>query len=190
VDISVVFPVTTLTQADTWDILIPLANYPANLWTLTYVLKQTGSNPISIVSVPAADGTTLELKATHTQTASFLPGVYQASAFVTCISDGERFTLGTTQITITPDLLTSNAEYDGRTQNQQILDEINSALALCLGDSVVEYTIGGKSIKKNKTELLKMKTFYTSQVRKDNGRKQGNLIRYGFVSGSINQMGY
>ena len=176
-DVSVVFPVTTFVQGDTWSLNVDLSDYgyDATLYTLSYTLKIAASSPITITSTANPDHTFL-MKVTAATTETYLPGNYLAIAQIHTIATGEKYTVCTTQIIVQPDLTTSLSAFDPRSPNQIILDEINAALALCFGDAVVEYTIGGRMVKKNKMELLKAKMLYTKLVRSENGLCQGQMI--------------
>ena len=181
-DVSTIIPITQLVQGDTWNITVNLtgSGYTASAYVLTYWFKKVGVAKFSVVSTANPDGSFL-MYATAATTETYTPGDYSVIATITNIADAERYTLCTTTVTITPDLASSSLAFDPRSPNKIILDQIDTALAACLTDATVEYTIGGRTVKMNKTELLKLRTYYAAVVRKESGIQQGNIIRYGFA---------
>jgi hypothetical protein len=98
-------------------------------WTLTYRLVPRESTS-SVVTVNAvADGEDYTLAVAASDTASWTPGFYSVSAYVTL--DLETFTVepAFSQVEILQNPRTAAAGHDGRTQAQKALDDARQALA-------------------------------------------------------------
>lgn len=81
-------------------------------------------------------------------------GQYYWIAVVTN-AGGDRFTVGTGQITIQVDLTGQQAGYDGRNTAKKIIDAIDAEiLARTSGGSTLEYTIAGRSLRKETLQSL------------------------------------
>jgi hypothetical protein len=177
-----VFPITglRLQQSDTWNIVVDLPRYPPQAFVLTYVLvPSAGGNPTSANSVPwAEDPARHQILVPGTTTTGLPPGRYQAQAYVTETATGYRTTLCDTVLQILPDLSLDQPAVDARTANEKMLDAINAALAADLTSAVVEYTIAGRSFKKNRWELIRMRQVYEFEVRREKGLAMGNAIYF------------
>lgn len=137
-------------------------------WTLSYHLRGTQSLDLTSVSNGPGWSTTIST----TQSAALTAGVFYWQAAVT--NGGERMTLGSGQIKITPNLSAASAGYDGRTQAEQALDAINAEIqARLTGGMAEEYTIGQRSLKKTPMrDLLEMQSRYKSIVARERQASQ------------------
>ena len=180
-DVNTVIPFSEIIAGDTFRCNIDLtaSGYTATQYTLKYVFKKVGVNPMIVTSAANPDGSFLMLVSSST-TGTYTAGNYSVVATMTNNSTSERYTVAQTEIQIIPDYSTSITTFDPRSPNQIILDEIDTALTSALSDTITEYTIGGRTVRKNKTELLKLRQYYAAKVRTENGQQQGNIIRYGF----------
>lgn len=158
----------TLTAGDTWSWTRPGGSYPASAgWVLTYYLSIPGTATVKTLAATAA-GDDFAAGQTATESAAWAPGLYAWTARVA--KDGVSHTLGQGQLRVQPDPATTAA---AASHAQKCLVIIESALEKCLGDAVVEYEIDGAKFKKNRTELLGLRTFYREEVRQERAAKAG-----------------
>lgn len=115
-------------------------------WTLKYAFQQTGQSNLIVAST--AQGTGWRTVLTKAQTA-----VYSQSyklfwqAYAEKASD--RVTLGAGSITIKPVVQGAGSSTELRSQAQQDLEAVQSAMRTMIsGGAVQEYTIAGRSLKK------------------------------------------
>ncbi|MEI6569709.1 MAG: hypothetical protein WCR20_23735, partial [Verrucomicrobiota bacterium] len=78
--LSKVFPITSLIQGDFWNFTVSLQDYDANLYTLTYSLKKLGSDTISISAVNNSGSFTFSVASATTS--GYAPGLYYVVASV------------------------------------------------------------------------------------------------------------
>lgn len=137
-------------------------------WTLNYFIRGTQSVDLTA----SANGPGWSTTITAAQTGPLTPGVFYWQAAVT--KGSQRITLGTGQITITPNLSAASAGFDGRSPAQQALDAINAEIqARLTGGMAEEYTIGNRSLKKTKmTDLLAMQARYKTIVARERQASQ------------------
>ena len=182
-DNSTVFPFQApIMQGDTFSVTVDLSagGYSSSQYSLKYTFKRANTASFSITSTANPNGTYL-MYATAAVTEGFAPGNYAVVATITNSVTAERFTLGQIEMVIAADLTSSAAAFDPRSPNQIQLDAIDAALAKCFNDALVEYTVGNRTFKKNKLELLKARQFYALKVRKENGLQTGKLLGYSFA---------
>lgn len=112
-------------------------------------------------------------------TFQYLPGrVPLAGVTVTYRTYTQRITLGSTEITITPDPTLSSGG-DPRSINRKALDDVEAALAAGAGSDVTEYTVAGTIIKKDRAGLLALRAYYLGQVRAEQGKPSiGTIFNY------------
>ena len=183
-DIARTFPIPGLClhQSDTWNFIVNLPEYLPNYFTLTYVIKPALSGAsLSFSSIPWPDNTNYhQILVANTLTATYPAGPYSAQCFAVETATGYRTTLGQTELRVLADLALISATADTRSKNEITLDAINTALAADLTNTIVEYSVGGRTFKKNRTELLKLRHIYEFAVRKEKHLPEGNIIRYSF----------
>lgn len=140
----------------------------SDAWTLHYYLR--GAQSLDLTST--ANGPGWSTSITAEQSAALTPGVFYWQAVATNAS--QRITLGTGQITITPNLSSAAAGYDGRSQSQIALDAINAEIqARLTGGMAEEYTIGNRSLKKTPMkDLIAMQSRYKSIVARERQASQ------------------
>jgi len=179
-----VFPIEglALQQSDHWDIVVDLRDYSPSAYVLTYVLVVAGQGtPTSFSSVPwPSDPSKHQLLVLSTITTGIPPGNYRAQAYVTETATGYRTTLCDTILAVLPDLSLNHPLVDNRTDNEKALDNINKALLADLTSTIVEYSVGGRTFKKNRTELMRLKHVYEFEVRREKGLPMGNSIYFTF----------
>lgn len=172
--LSKLFPITSLIQGDFWNFQVSLYNYDANLYTLTYTFKKMGSDTISMIAVNESGSFAFSVASATTST--YAPGLYYVVASIVEIATGNKTTLGQTELQIKPDLSTFNG--DPRSAYRIALDDVEAALAAGAGSDVQEYTVGGRTVKKNRLGLLELRNFYLQRVRVEAGKSTIGTIYY------------
>jgi hypothetical protein len=124
--------------------------YTPGNYTLNYSLRGPSVLDVSATNTAGEWSTTI----TPTQSETLTAGQYFWLAYVTDTA-GNRFTVGNGQITIQVDLTQAVAGYDGRSQAKQIIDAIDAEiLARTTGGSAVEYSISGRTLRKEPLQAL------------------------------------
>lgn len=158
----------TLTAGDTWSWTRPGGSYPASAgWVLTYYFSIPGTATVKALEA-AASGDDFAVSQTAAQSADWTAGLFAWTARVA--KAGETHTLDQGQLRVLPDPATTAA---AASHAQKCLVIIESALEKCLGDAVVEYELDGVKFKKNRTELLSLRTFYREEVHQERAAKAG-----------------
>lgn len=162
-----------------------LADYPADAWTLTYVL----SNGLHAYSFTAfADGTTFSVNTHSPVTALYAPGEYRLTGTV---SDGvEQHTVYSGLLTVLPNgSVATPLEY--RSWAAVALANIEAAIVIDAGrGSILEYTINGRSVRASFSEAIKMRDYLLSQVNIANnlgGSQRKILTRFRGARGTFTE---
>lgn len=152
----------------TFNRLLTLTAYPAPEWVLTVLLR--GKQTVDLVAT--ADGSQHRLSATAAQTATWLAGDYWYSMRATRGDDVVEVETGS--ITVMPDMLTLTDGYDGRSQAQVALDAINAVLAKRATLDQQRYRINNRELyRESMTELLKLRSFYRLEVKREQQKACG-----------------
>jgi hypothetical protein len=144
----------------TWS--VQLQDTPAPAWTLTYYLQRAGAAPIAIVA--AASGADHVVSVAAATTATWTAGAYAWTARATDGTDVR--TVGTGQLVVLPDPSTT---HDPRTHAERCLASIEQALEASVGSATVECELDGVRVKKDRSELLRLRGFYAFKVRRERG---------------------
>ena len=134
--------------------------YPASAgWVLTYkLIPRLGTSSV-ITFNATADGEDYTLSVAAATTATWTPGAYTVSAYVTLGTETYTVEPAFTQVEILQNPRTAVAGFDGRSQAEKALDDAKQALADAqaraanVGTSgsavsgIVEYTIGERRFK-------------------------------------------
>ena len=140
--------------------------YEPGAYTLNYSLR--GPSVLDVVATQVEGEWSITI--TPTQSEALAAGQYFWLAYVTD-ANANRFTVGNGQITIQVDLTKAVAGYDGRSNAKKIIDAIEAEIqARITGGSAVEYTIAGRSLRKEPLQALQMLRaeyvgIYAKQVR-------------------------
>lgn len=145
-----------------------LADYPASAgWVLKYRLINAGAK-YDITA--AASGDEHRVSVTAATSATWTAGDYAWTAWVEG-SSSERYTVGTGQLTVKPNLAAvSAAGFDTRSAAQQALDGLKAALKTYVSSRghVAEYTIAGRVMKfRSATEIADQIAFWEREVAKE-----------------------
>ena len=153
------------------------SDFPASTWTLTYYLKGPAS-PAAIVAT--ADGDTHSVTIAAAVTANYNPGGYvligrvvdKATGLITHLAYDGR-------LTVEPNFSAADAEYDPRTDNEIILDNITAVLKGEATFQQASYQIAGRALSRFlpselRAEQTHYRTLVANEKRKrmlDEGRK-------------------
>lgn len=159
------------------------ADYPAPTWVLSYVLlNSTGK----ITITGTADGTRHLISVPAATSAAWTPGIYRFQAYVT--SGTSRYQVRDGSIEVLPNFATATTS-DTRSTARKTLEAIEAEiLARASGGASVEYTIAGRSLKREPlAELIKLRDRYAAMVRSEEaadriarglGTKNKILVRF------------
>lgn len=174
-DITKLFPVTQFYQGDDLSFNISLPDYDPSNYSITYLFRKLNTEPFTITSTPAVNGSFL-MEVAATITADYTPGLYYVSAYFIETATGKKTTAGQTEIQIKADI-SQLTNYDPRSSNKVALDAVEAALASGAGSDVIEYTIGGTTVKKDRKGLLALRAFYLQRVKAEDGKPAiGNIL--------------
>lgn len=134
-----------------------------------YALALILRGPAQIDLVGDAQG---RFQAGGTTTASWAPGAYWWAVRATLGDDVQEIERG--DILIRPDLAAAGPGYDGRSENQIALDAIKAVLAKRATLDQERYRINNRELHRTPiADLIKLRTFYAAQVRRENPRASG-----------------
>ena len=116
-------------------------------WTLTYYLRTNTTHEGHTV-VGTSYGSGWEFTISATDSADFDSGNWFAYAEAT--KGSEEFPLGTARVEVFATLTYTGqpGAFDGRTQAEQDLDAVTTAIRALINDKAQEYTIGNRSFKR------------------------------------------
>mgnify|MGYP000158391347 CR=1 FL=1 len=158
-------------------------DYPTSEYTLKYSarLNGTGTTEIEITG-----GTDHLVQVSSSTTANYAAGTYSWQAYITRNSDSERIVVaeGYWEVVANRDTSTD----DPRTDDEVILDKINSLLLNKADSDVSSYSIAGRSLTKmSPDELLKWRDYFEQRVIKQRqkediklGRKTSSTVKVRF----------
>jgi hypothetical protein len=120
-----------------------LADYPADVWTLEYVLFRFGQSAVKFAGV--ADGTDHAFAVTPTISAAIAPGEWMWSAHVSNVG-GDRYTIDTGKVTVKPDLAAAVPGSDFRGPAETAYDNVVDAINRLSAREVASITVNGRTV--------------------------------------------
>lgn len=172
---------TTFRAGDSVKWNLTLADYPASIWTLQYVLINAYAKHVFSA---AADGDDYAVRIAPADSAKYAAGVYAWHASVT---DGtDRYTIRAGAMTVSPDFSNPDiTDLDTRSHAVKMLAAIEAVIEGRASDAEASYSIGGRSIQfYSPTELYDLKKKYAGDVareraaaRRKAGKKSLNNVR-------------
>lgn len=168
------FPVDRIELDDiaagaTLSLTVRLRDYASPLWGLALAIR--GPEVIDLTGTADTDGG-WTITADAGVTGTWLPGRYWYCFRVT--SGADAFDVGAGEINITTNLAAISAPYDGRTQNEIALDAINAVMANRATLDQEQYKINNRELRRMPVkDLLALRAFYATQVRRERARKSG-----------------
>ncbi len=141
-----------------------LSDFPATTWTLTYYLR--GNFAGGQVDLAAtADGANFEIDVDPAITATYTPGVYYWSAFVSSTDD--RKLVGQGRLTVKPNPVDITQPTDGRSHARTVLDALNAVIERRATTDQQRYVFQavGRSVDRMPiADLLKFRDYYAGLV--------------------------
>ena len=135
-----------------------LSLYPAGTWTLSYTLINA-HNKIDITAT--ASGTDHLVNVAAATSATWPPGTYKVQGYVT--NGSQRFTITQDEITIKPNFAAAST-LDTRSHVKKVLEALEAVLEGKATSDQMEYSIGGRSIKRMPiTDLMVWRDKYRAQ---------------------------
>jgi hypothetical protein len=165
---------TTFRAGDTVQWTKTLADYPATLWDLSYVLN--GAEGVKKDIVVTDSGNSFACKLPATKTKDYTAGMYQ---LISSVTDGtDRYSLEPIIVTVLPDKAAATTGTDARSQYQQELDAINAALLDYASNPAEEVTVNGRMVRISSIVQLKayrndLRSLLAKEKRREN-QKRGN----------------
>jgi hypothetical protein len=167
---------TQLRQGDSWNWQRQFAEYPSNLYQLKYVFNSPSNRFVldGTLSTGApitadADGQTFDIAATPTQTADCIPDTYQMIAVLVGIANttaaGAQVTLPLQDVRVAPNVAGAQGPVDTRSNAKKNLDAIEACLLGNTDPTVVEYTINGRMLRRNRAEAIKEREYWKNEYK-------------------------
>lgn len=138
-------------------------------WALTYYLR----GPSQIDLAAAADGKNFKTTLSATASAALAAGSYVWSAAITNAT--ERITVGGGQATLTQNLATISAAFDGRSVAKIALANCEAAMATfnATGGKVKSYEIAGRRMEfQTIADLMTLHAFWKAKVKAEETQQQ------------------
>ena len=158
---------TLLQAGDLWAWRRPdlTTDYPTATYSLSYVARREGTGErIAIAASETADGYVVEVASSVT--ATYEPGRYQWSAFITRTSDSARAEIAYGSFEIKANRATSTD--DPRSTAQVMLDNIEAYLKDPSNLSAASYSIAGRSLSRwNRADLLEERDRLKAEVNRE-----------------------
>lgn len=165
-------PPAALRAGDTAKWRRELPDYPASAgWQLKVALVgQAGAYN----ATAAADGDAHAFTIAATTTASWAPGRYVLTEFV--VQGAERYTLGTSELQVLPDLAVATTGSDTRTHARKVLDAIEAWLETKAPTAASVEVAGRKLANYPLADLLSLRDRYRAEVRRETAGAGGGRL--------------
>ena len=158
---------TLLQAGDRWAWRRPdlVGDYPVADYALSYVARREGSGErIAITAVETSGYYVVEVDSSVT--ATYEPGRYQWSAFITRTSDSARAEIGYGSFEVKANRATSTD--DPRSTAQVMLDNIEAYLKDPSNLSAASYSIAGRSLSRwNRADLLEERDRLKAEINRE-----------------------
>lgn len=162
------------------------ADYPNDLYTMTYVARITGGGNTEVQVTGTNYGAEYLFSVDSVTSAAFVPGYYHWQLEAVQVSSSNRIVIDRGAFTAVVDLDNSGA--DPRTHAEIMVGKIESLLSGKADADVANYSIAGRSLTKMSfDELVKAREHYKAEFRKEQvadrirqGRETGNTVKVRF----------
>ena len=162
------------------------ADYPNDLYTMTYVARFTAGGASEIQLTGTNYGSDYLFTVTSATSAGFTSGYYHWQLEALQVSSGNRVVIDRGAFTAVPDLDNNGA--DPRTHAEIMVSKIESLLSGKADADVANYSIAGRSLTKMSfDELVKAREHYKAEFRKEQvadrirqGRETRNTVKVRF----------
>jgi len=140
-------------------------DYPTASYSLSYVARREGTGErIAITASETTNGYVVEVDSSVT--ATYEPGRYQWSAFITRTSDSARAEIGYGSFEVKANRATSTD--DPRSTAQVMLDNIEAYLKDPSNLSAASYSIAGRSLSRwNRADLLEERDRLKAEINRE-----------------------
>lgn len=160
-----------------------LSDFPASEWTLTYYLRGSGAGHQYDI-VADADGSDFEVDESPDDTASYQPGTYFVTAYVSQSGDRKHVWSGRIEVKANPVDITHPV--DGRSHARRMVDAINATLENRATSDMQRYVFQavGRSVDKIPLkELTDLLTYFENKVAQEDaangvGKSGRILVRF------------
>lgn len=156
-----------LRAGDTWEWRRDdlTADYPADMWTLTYRFKNAAGG-FEVTST--ADGSNFAVSVAASTTAGYAAGTYSWAA--QAVNGTTKKTVDTGTLKVLPNLFAGSASTatDQRTHAKKVLDAIEAVIEGRATLDQEEFQIGGRMLKRTSIpHLLKLRSRYLDEVARE-----------------------
>lgn len=165
-----------------WTVADVSREYPVADYNLKIAMSPVvGGSPVVVDAVSEGE----KHKFSKSDTSAIAAGEYQWSLFaVETGGDGSRHSIGSGDITVKPDPITSTI--DPRTDKQKALAAIEAVLAKRASKDQENYAIEGRSLSRTPiSDLIRLRNFYRNEVADEaavaSGVRRGNKRKTRFV---------
>lgn len=162
-----------LLAGDTWKWKVSLSDYPASSgWTLYYYLVNQSISKITLTSSASDDDHQIEVA--KADTAGYAAGIYNYQAVVA--SSTKRYLVESGRVEVLPNYAAQTGTYDDRSFARKMVDALETALltSAASGD-IIEYTIGGRSVKKDRYTVRRELDYWKAQVLAEKRRERAKM---------------
>lgn len=149
----------------------------SSAWTLKYAIR----GAVSLDLTATDDGQGWETTITSTQSGTLTAGKYYYQAYAvekSPSSPAKRITLGEGQLEILADIVSATGTFDGRSQTQIDLENLQAAMrAMISGGAVQAYTIAGRQVQKmSMSDMIMLESKLKAELVRE---KKAEIIKNG-----------
>jgi hypothetical protein len=158
----------TLTAGMTWIWQKPLADYPANTWTLAYALTHSNGASGRIAITAGSNGTSHEVNVSAANTANYTPGTYSLLGYV---SDGtDKFVVSQATISLRPNPATT-AAFDSRSLARKTFEALEQSIHGLATAEMQDMSVNGKSLRRmSLPEKMQAYQYFKALVEQEDAR--------------------
>ena len=154
-------------------------DFPSDVWTLTYALRNATAAPIDITAT--ANNTDHRVNETIATTQTWIPGTYQMLGHVTDGTEKHQVFCARVEVKLDPSL---ELNYDHRTFAETMVDLIKLRLSGAASDDVISYSINGRSFTvKSDADLQTAYDYWQGRVNEERRRGTNRKILGRFRKG-------
>lgn len=165
----------TIAAGDNVTWIRQIDDYPATIWTLHYVIRNSKNIYKFDASVAESQDVLFQVTLASTVTAGWLPGLYSIGAYVTNGAQQVQVHTFFPNFEVTANLAVNPNGTDPRTFAAKMLVEVETTIAKLTSKSVNTAQVNGQAYTlANISELWKMRERFASEVRREEARDRLN----------------
>lgn len=176
-------PTTSLFVGDLWAWTEALPEFPASTYSLRYIFRNAliPSSPLIVDSF--ADFSAHVISVPSTSTSALVAGDYMVYVQAVTLATGDVQTLCQGKVTLSPNPTdVSAAPADARSKWVIAVEKLEAAIAGDNTAGVLEYSIGGRTLKRMPTkDRLEALAYCKRQLAKEQGYPFGRHIKFTFA---------